>query len=319
MATQVDDQLGIAEESTYGTPVTVSRFYEFVSESLALHVERIESKAIRSGKLVGRSDRWAPGRRTVDGDIEMELANKSMGLWLKHMFGGVALGAPVSGVTTQTFTPAALPTGLTIQKGVVDSGGTVRPFTYPGCKITSWELGGKVGEIGRLKVSIDGNDEATATGLATASYPANLGLLVFTQATLTVGGSAVNARECTVKGDNGLATSRHFLGSALAKQPLQADWRKYSGMIDADFDDLTAYNRFVNGTEAALVLQFDGGIAGGAVHYLLQVTCNVRFDGETPKAEVGMSQQPLPFVCLDSGAGAGAAITAIYQSTDTVS
>lgn len=319
MATQLEDQLAIAEESTFGTAVTVTRFYEFVSESLKQNIERLEGKGIRAGKLTQRSDRWGPGRITVDGDIVMELSNKSLGLWFKHMLGGVSLGAPVTGVTPQTYTPAILPTGLTIQKGIVDSGGTVRPFTYAGCKVTSWELGGKVGEIGSLKVSIDGNSETTATALATAAYPATVSLLTFVQATLTVGGSAVNARECVLKGDNGLATSRHLLGSALAKQPLQGDWRKYTGTIDADFDDLTAYNRFVNGAEAALVLVFDGGIAGGAQHFQVQATCNVRFDGTTPNAQVGLSQQALPFVCLDSGAGASAAITLLYNTTDAAS
>ena len=47
-------------ESTYGTPVTVDRFFPLVSESLAGEVERIESAAIIAGNTMLTSEQWTP-------------------------------------------------------------------------------------------------------------------------------------------------------------------------------------------------------------------------------------------------------------------
>ena len=315
-------QLGVKAESTYGTPVTVDRFYEFTDESLKLDVARLESKAIRSGARVLRSDRWASGKRVCGGSVGLELTNKSFGLLFTHMFGAVATTQPSAGpdptVYDHTFTPGDLAGKmLTTQVGRPDIGGTVRPFTYHGCKVAGFEISGKVDEIAGVKLDLVAEDEDTSTGLATVTYPATLSLLTFVQGTLTVAGAAVSVREATVKGDNGLKSGRHFLGSALTKEPLEAALRGYTGSLDADFESLTAYNRYVDGTEAALVLLFQGAIISTTLRYQLQVTCNVRFDGETPQVKnVDMIPLSLPFTCLDSGAGGGSAITAVYRTTD---
>lgn len=313
-------QLMIAEETTYGTPVTPSRGYEFNSESMTLDIERLESAGLRAGTRVLRSDRWAAGARSVGGTIEMDLQNKSFGLWLKHMFGSLTVATPGGATNTRTHTavPGDIPVGLTVQVGRTSENGTVNPFTYHGCKVASWELDASVGEIGRLTVDLVGEDEDTSTSLATASYASAASLLVFTQATLTVAGSAFHVRSCTLSGDNGLDTDRYRLGSALRKAPVEAAMREYTGTLDAYFADLTAYNRFVNGTEAALVLDFVGAEIESGFNFGLEVTCNVRFDGETPNVG-GPEEIPLalPFKCVSSDGTPGDAITAVYTTTDT--
>src|SRR5690349_19337838 len=90
-------QLMTAEEVTYGTAVTTDRGFEFKPpDGMKLDIERIESKAIRAGQRVQRSDRYAAGKKSVSGNIVMELGNKSYGRWFKHMFGGVATSQPDS-------------------------------------------------------------------------------------------------------------------------------------------------------------------------------------------------------------------------------
>lgn len=316
----VGAQLMTGEESTHGTAVTVDRGYEFVSESLSKSIERLESAGLRAGKRVQRSDRWAPGLVTVGGDITMELANKSFGRWLKHMFGGVASAQPNAGshptVWEHTFTPGDLPAGQTIQVGRPSTDGTAQPFTYEGCVVESWELAARVGEICSLAVTINGEDEVTATGLQTASYPSALSLLVFTQATLEIAAAAIDVTEVTLTGSNSLKTDRNRIGSPLRKRPVETNMREYTGEMSAYFDSLTAYNRFINGTEATLELLIIGGVISGPFNFALEVTCNVRFDGTTP--QVGGPDeimQPLPFKCVgDTSAGA---ITAVYRTTDT--
>jgi len=313
-------QLGFAEESTYGTPVTVTRFYEFRSEEMKLEIGRIESQALRSGARIQRSDRWSAGQKNVGGDIELELANKSFGLLFKHMFGGVSSSQPDAGgnptVWEHTFTPGDLPTSLTAQVGRTGVDGTTRPFTYHGCRVASWSLEASVGEIVTLTLSLLGEDEDTATGLAVASYPSALSLLTFVQGSLTVGGSAFDVKDIKLEGDNGLADDRYFLGSQLRKNPLEAAMREYTGEVTAEFTDLTAYNRYVNGAEAALVLLFRGGLISGTFNFDTQITANVRFDGETPNVSgAEIIEQPMQFKCL--GNTSASAITLLYRTTDT--
>jgi hypothetical protein len=317
----ISAQLGIAEEVTYGTPVTPVRFYEFISESLKQEIERVESAGLRAGLVMPRSSRWAVGKKTIGGELSLEVATKNFGLWLKHMLGGFAVATPGGATLTRdhTFTPADL-TGrsLTVQIGRPDVSGTMRAFTYHGCKVAEFELSAEVDELLTLGVTLLGEDEDTSTALATASYPSGDALFVFTQGVLQVAGSNQDVKSFTLSGNNGLADDRYFLGSQLRKNPLEASRREYTGEITAEFESLTAYNRFVNGTEAQLLLTFTGGVIEGAFNFRLLITANVRFDGETPSVEgpdvVGIT---LPFKCLNSGAGDASALQIDYRTTDT--
>jgi hypothetical protein len=312
-------QLMTSEEVTYGTPVVCDRGFEFRDESLKLEIERIESTALRSGTRVLRSDRWAAGAKNVSGDITMDLTNKSQGRWWKHAFGGVATAQPDAvgnpTVYKHTFTPGDIPVGQTIQVGRTDVGGTTRAFTYHGCRISSWEMACAVGDIASVKFSILGEDEDTGTALASISYPASLALMTFVQGSVSIGGSAANIKAATVSGNNGLAEDRFFLGSQLRKAPLENAMREYTGSLEAEFEDLTAYNRFVNGTEAELILLFQGATISGVYKYEVKVTANVRFDGETPT--VGGAEivpQNLPFKVVDNST---TSIKLELQTTDS--
>jgi hypothetical protein len=313
-------QLGVAEEVTYGTPVTVTRFYEFTDEKIKVDDERIESAGLRSGTRVQRSDRWVRGKRSVGGEVNMELADRSFGLWFKHMLGGVASAQPSAGpdptVWRHTFTPGDLPVGLTVQVGRTDTGGTTQPFTYHGCRVSEWELGCSMGEIAKLTATLLGEDESTDIALAVASYPASLGLMTFVEGSLLVGGAAMDVTEFSLSGANTLKDDRYFFGSRLRKSPLENGLREYTGELSSEFTSLTAYNRFVNGTEAALVLTFEGATISNAFKYYTKITANVRFDGETPEVSgAEVIEQPLAYKCV--GNTPGQALTIEYQTTDT--
>jgi hypothetical protein len=311
-------QLMTAEEVTYGTPVTTDRAYEFRQESLKLEVQRIESSALRAGTRMQRSDRWTPGRRSVSGDVTMELGTKGFGRWWKHALGGVATTQPDAAnsptVYKHTFTPGDLPIGQTIQVGRPDVGATVRPFTYHGCKIASWTLECSVNELAVFQAAILGEDCDTATALATASYPAGLQVMPFIQGALTVGGSSMDVKQFSMQGTNMLADERFFLGSALRKQPLEVGMRNVGGTFEPEFTNLTAYAAFVAGTEAELVLLFQGDIIEDALRYETKVTANVRYDDGTPN--VGGPQilaNPIPYKVIDNGT---TSVKIEYQTTD---
>lgn len=312
-------QLMTSEETTYGTVVTPDRGFEFVEESLELTIARIESSALRAGSRVLRSDRWASGQRSVSGAVKMELANKSFGRWFKHCLGGVATAQPDAGgaptVYKHTFTPGDMPVGQTIQVGKPDAAGTVQPFTYHGCKVTQWTLECAVGQIAMFSVSILGEDEDNSTSLAVASYPASLSLMTFVNGTLTVGGSALDVKSASVQGTNVLAEDRYFLGSALRKNPLEAGLRDLTGNVEPEFAGLTPYQRFLNGTEAELILLFQGGTISGSFKFETKITANVRFDGKTPTVGgPSVLMNPAPWKAVDN---ATTSLKIEYQTTDT--
>lgn len=301
-------QWGYVSEVTVGTAVTVTKFLPIRSEEIGQEIERLDSEGIRAGRLVTAA--WKAGQKTISGTVESDLWNTDVAVLFKHMFGTVATTGV--GPFTHTYTPGDL-TGksMTIQAGRPDTTGTVQPFTWAGCKVGSWTLSATVGEICTMSLDVVGMTETTATALATASYAAALAPFCFTTASVKIAAVTVaTVKDIELTGDNGL-TDRVRLGSATSKEYLQNGFREYSGSMNTDFESLTAYNRFVSGTEAALELKFDNGTQ------TLTITCNVRFDGESP----GLSgpellEQPLPFKCV-SGTSDATAITAVLVNSES--
>lgn len=312
LASGLAGQWGFVDESTYGTFVAPTRFLEFLSESVKLERERIESNGIRAGRRI--LHRWAPGVQRVTGDIEFELAPQGTALLWKHILGAVATSG--AGPYTHTLTPGDLSgKSMTVQIGRPDIGGTVRPFSYLGCKVATAELSLEVNEFVLMTVGLYGAHEDTGQALATASYPSGLSPFVFTHGSISLAGSAFDVRSASLSIDNGLATDRHFIRATTPerpKEPLEADRRAITGTLTADFTDLTAYNRFVNGTEAALVFTLNAGASAQTT-----ITLNVRFDGDTP--EIGgaeLLEQSLPFKAVSATSDA-AAITVVVINSDS--
>lgn len=299
-------QFGYASETSPGLPVTVTEFLPFNGSPLGQEIERLDSQGIRAGRLVTAA--WKSGQRTISGEVEMELWNADIASLFRHMFGAVSTTG--SDPYTHTFTPTDL-TGesMTVQIGRPATSTTVHSFTYSGCKVASWSLSAEVGSICMLSLDIVGMTETTGIGLASASYDSGLAPFCFTTASVTIGGSPVGTvKSFELNGDNAL-TERFRLGSATSKEYLNNGFREYSGEIVTDFEDLTAYNRFVNGTEAALVLEFDNGTDS------LTITSNVRFDGQTPESGLELLEQSLPFKCV-SVTNDLSAITAVFINGD---
>lgn len=299
--TGIGAQLGIKAETTWGTEVTVDEFHPFISEGLERTEDHTISNAIRANRYVLSSEQWNGGIINVGGPLELELHNKNVRTWFKCMFG------TETGSSPYTYTPDDL-TGdsFTAQVGRPDAGGTVRAFTYAGVKVASWEISATVGEMVKLTLDLIAKSESTATALASATYTASMLPFKFTGATLSIAGSAVNTvREMSLAGDNKL-DRRNFLGTQDTAEPFPTDIYEYTGTVVTDFESLTAYNRFVTGTEAALVMTFTRAAS------TIVITCNVKFNGATPT--VGGREvvaQNLPFMCVGSTTDASA-ITAVY-------
>jgi len=322
--TTMNTQLGVVDESTYGTPVTVTRFFEFNSESIKLDQGRNESAGLRVGARTLRSDRFEPFRRGAAGDIEFDVPTKGFGWWLKHMLGAVATGTVTDANYTHTGTEGALVgDSFTLQLNrPFNPSGTAQAYTYHGCKVIGWELSCDADGVLVASISIDAEDEDTTTALASASYPSDYRIFTFAGAAVTIGGSAVELKRFAVSAEIPMDTERRYLrGSSLKKEPTENGMRVYSFEAEADFADLTQYNRFRAAaradTLAAIVATFDGPVAhGGTTLPRLTVTIPAaRFDAveQNIAGPEGLMSTISGRALWD---GTNSPVTLAYRSTD---
>lgn len=308
-------QIGFGEESSYNTRVAPDRFYEFRSEGLSMARNRLESQAVRNRHF---QTRWGEGSRGWEGDVAFELANRGFGRIFEHAFGSVATTQPDStnapNVYDHEFTPGDLVGySLTVQVGRDDL-----PFDLTGGKVGSLQIACSTDEIAVITASLVGADEATDQSMASASYP-DIELMTFVHGSLSIAGSEVAVNDFSGTLNNGLNTDRRRLGSGIRRNPQRTAFRDFSGTFNADFTDLTMYNRFVNGDEAALVLLFEGSAIEDTYNYQVQITSNIRFDGDTPTVG-GLEEirQPVSWKAFPTTAdGDDGACTLLYRTDDS--
>jgi hypothetical protein len=310
-------QLGLAAESTWGTAATPNRWFEFTDESLALTIERIESEGLRASNRVLRSDRYAVGNKAVEGSFSLDVTAENSGLLFKHALGANASVNTSGTVYTHTATlgdPYSL--GLTAEVGRPGNDGTVRAFTYSGCKVQEMTLSNAANELLKGEFSLVGKDEATGT-ITAASYPASQELLSFAGATITLDGAAYECKDISINVNNNLDTDRRILGSQTINEPISASMVEVTGDITAEFKDLTAYARITGATHASLTAAWVGSSITGTYKRGVTVTMPVcRFDGDTPNVGgPGIVEQKLTFKALYDGSQAP--ITIATVNTDT--
>ena len=235
------------------------------------------------------------------------------------MLGSAAVEADGAGYKHTFVMDDPLGLGLTVQVGRPSTDGTVNPFTYTGCKVVSWEMSNAVDDLLMARLTLDGQNETTATALASASYPSNTELFYFTQGEITLGGSEYPVSNWSVNYSAGVKTDRFFVNRDNRKreQVLNA-FAELGGSLTTEFDDLTSYNRFVNGTLASLVLEYETATTyDTSKPYRCRITLpSIRFDGETPSiGGPDIVEQSLNFKALNNGVDEP--ITIEYFTTDT--
>lgn len=290
----LDAQIGFGEQSAYATPVTVTRFLEFNSESLTLNPTWLEPTGLAAGRKHKRASRVVQSRRAVSGDVTVEHATKGMGLLWKHALASGAVptqpdsvGAP--SVYEQVHTPGDfLGKALTVQVGRPEpSSGVVRPFTFAGCKVGGWAFSLTDGEVPTLALTVDGRDEDTATALAVPAYLAGSAVFDFAQATLTLGGTPSTAsgkttvtggvavatvvNSISLSGSNPMATERFGIGNAgLKNEPLENDIPTVTGTLEAEFNKAELYDVFRNEGETTLKLALVGAQIATGYNFTLE-------------------------------------------------
>lgn len=304
--TGLDAQIGFAAETTWGTTVTPTRFVEFNSEGMKLEPTWLEPTGLRIGMKYKRASRARISRRSAGGDVEIEHATKGMGLLWRHALASTVAAPTQIAATTaykQVHTPGDFRgLGLTVQIGTPEAGtGTVRPFTYPGCKVTGWEFSCQDNAIPRLKLTFDGRQEDTATALAAAAYLSGATVFDFSQATLKLGGTASTAagettitggvaaatiiRDITITGSAPMATDRFGLGNTgLKAQPLENGTPTITGKLAAEFSKVELYDVYTAANPIAMQFDLTGAQIGTSGSYFLLsfILPSVKLKGAAP-------------------------------------
>lgn len=336
IGTGVGASLGCAQESTFKTFATPTRWYEFDSESFTWTKGTKQGVGIRGGGRVARGTRRVVPTAEGDGTLTMDVPAKGLGLVLNNMLGAVTnTNVNVSpSANLQVHTLADLSgKSLTFQKGVPQTNGTVTAFTFLGCKGKSLEFSVAQGDLLKVKAEFDVADFTDAQAYTAPSYTAATNVFHFAEGAVTLGGTVTmptsttlatggtvvaNVREFTAGIDNQLVMDRYNLdGTGRKKEPLQGGPLPITGNLKAEFIDAVMYQAFVADTPLSLVLTFTGPIIGGSKAEVLQIVIpQIRFNGELP--QVGGWDLPLlnlPFDGLDDGTNQP--IYVCYQTADT--
>lgn len=307
-ATGLDAQVGVALETTVGTPVTVTKFLEFNSEGFEFDPSFIEPEGLRAGVKYKRGARLVQSRKQVTGSFELNFATRNMGTLLKLALGSSVVTPTLvlgSAYSQSHQTGDLLGKSGTIQVGRPEpvSPYTTRAHTYSGCKVTSWEFSVSDNEVAKLSLDFDGWDEQTATALATASYPTGVEEFNFAQCTAftlggtvsgtttlaVTGGTAVTSvvKSLSIKGDNALATERYGLGNAgVKKEQLENGIPTISVTFEAEYNQTEFYVPFKANTSMPLRVLFEGSVISGTDKNTLEfIAPMLKIKKVTPKVD----------------------------------
>ena len=320
-------QIGVAAESTYGTYVAPTRFLEYNKADLKVKKNVVQGGGLAAGQIAQLGSRRVVTSVSVEGGFELEVANKGMGLLLAHLLGSSA--TPVQQGATAAYLQAHtvgdnIGKSLTIQHGVPDLTGTVRPYTFKGCKLSGAELSCKVDELLTMSLDIDGRHSSEVETLVAASLATGVTPFHWAQMSVKLGAFGAEAAVSGVKGfsvkfDRGMASERFYAGAAgLKAEPVMNDWLKVSGSLDVDLVDKADFaDRFAAESATSLVIEFVGPLIASTYYQTFRIKVPmVFFDGDTPTVDgPDVTSGGYPFVAqLD---GTNPLVSIDYISTDT--
>jgi len=315
--------LGIKKESSFGTAVTVDRFYEFNSEGTKYVKNTVVGQGLRNGGLVPRVNRRVVTTLAGEGDFEIDMQTRGMGLLLSLATGSVPTGTLANGAYTYLFTPDdLLGDSFTTQVAVPQFGGTLTYKTLTGCKMTNFELSVGAGDIAKAKFSLDSKGFATGSSTSAVVSYANVdstNLFHFAQGSITdnVSTTYANIKDFSLTIDNSLKTDRYNLGASGSKaEQIINGFRAISGKVTAEFTDTVLLDKFIADTTAGLKLTFTGATAGSTTELLSITIPAAKFDGDSPMVSgPGVIEVSFGFTVYDNGSDAPFTIT--YRTLDS--
>jgi tail tube protein len=290
----IGSSFGMVPEVTYGTYVAPTRWVEGAA-SLRKTKQVYQGGGMAAGRLMQPGTRRVITTKGAGGNFACSVSSVRMG----HLFNGL-MGGTVTPVQ-QGATPAYLQTHAlgdpfgkfyTMQSGIPDLGGTVRPYTFLGCQVDMCEFSCDLGGPLTAAFTMACRDVTEGQTLAAPSYP-TANEFHWAQAALKLGTFGAEAqvdgvRKVAVKIERRKHDGGPYMGNAgLRSQGVINDWAKITGTLEADYLTKADFaDRFASDASTSMVWEFIGPLISGSNFETFRLTLpQVFFDTDTPTAE----------------------------------
>jgi len=260
--------LGIGKETTWGTPVTVTDYLKFTSETLALAIEELVSTSLSAKR--DEPDSYE-GLGSVSGDIVCEVHPNTIGLILNSWFGSVTTTQPEPTAAPSVYQHVFTPTNTPFSTDCILPPYTIeihrdldKAFQYSGCVANvlsfTFGVGAKILSLTSTWISKD----VSLITKTTPSYDATEPFL-WNTGVISIGGTTYKLVETlTFTLENGLVGIPLLDGTKRIAKIVGDAFR--FGTISPTFhvEDTSKFSNFVNWTTEAWNLKFEGAeIEGG--------------------------------------------------------
>jgi hypothetical protein len=260
MSYGMNGYIGLAKETTWGTPVSPGSFMEAMSEGLSATLDRFDTRNIFNN-LSEPDD--TTGLVRIAGDTVIPANPEGIGILLNAALGAVSVTSGTGGLQTAVFQ---------IRNSDIGSLSPLQPYTleafrdvtsaqqYAGCVAQQLVLACQPNQDLRATVTWMGKSVLNKARVAAASvlFPTTPGQpFTFDTASLSIGGVATDLIEAfTLTVNNqleGVAALNNSTNIARVQRtgPVMVN---LSGQIS--FVNITEYQNFINQTEQAFVLNF---------------------------------------------------------------
>lgn len=285
---------GFVPEATYGTYVAPTRWVEGAAR-LRKTKNVYQGGGMAAGRLMQPGSRRVVTWKAGGGVFDCAVMSVRMGHLLNGLMGGTVTPVQQGGTPAYLQTHAlADPIGkfYTLQSGIPDLGGTVRPYTFLGCQVDSAEFSCELGGALTASFALSARDVTEGQTLAAPSY-ATANEFHWAQASLKLGTFGAEAqvdavRKVSVKIERPKHDGGPYMGNlGLRSQGVINNWAKVTGTVEADYIDKTVFaDRFAADSSTSMVWEFIGPVISGAFFETFRITIPmVFFDTDTPTAE----------------------------------
>lgn len=312
-----DLQLGVKNETTFNTPVTVDRFFEYNENAAPIKAiaARTEGNPLRTGTRARRKNRAVPYLSHAEGTLQFDVMNLGFGFWLTHMLGSVATtgSGPYTHTATEGASSAMMGKSFTAQLNYpFHPSGTDQAHTFSGGKVTKWTVSNTVDENLHLELDVWFASMTTGTALATASYPSDMEPYHWGGGVVKVASSSFDVTNISVEVDQGYDVDRAQIRGNTAKKeptpgPLSVSWS-----LEADADSLTQFNRVHSTTMSGMYAAIEATWTNSTSSIKVEIP-DARFDEFEHGGDPGKLAQSLTGV---GETGSNGPIKVTYVSTE---
>lgn len=314
----LDLQLGVKDEVTFATAVTVDRFYEYSEDAAPIvgKAARTEGNPLRTGSRGRRKSRAVPYFQHAEGTLKFDVMDVGFGFWLKHMLPNVATtgSGPYTHTATEGTTSQLYGKSFTAQLNYpFHPAGTTQAHTFSGGKIPKWTISNTVDEMLHLELDVWFAKQTTGTALATASYSSTALPYSWVGGVVSVGGSAFDVTDVeievtsTMNGDD----RPQIRGNSDSKEPVPGAL-EVAVKLEADYDSLAQFNRVHSTSMSGMYAAFTAVWTNGTSSITVSIP-DLRFDDFDFGGDAGALTQSLSAV---GEKGSGELISIAYLTAD---